>query len=626
MKKAPIVAIALLGFLGGAAAAQVGFGDGPGGFGDSRDRVQTSVAPAAQRVRPGEELPVAVVFEMEPRWHIWAVPQSLPAGVAVWDGAIVTEIAADAAGSLAPNVDRIRWPEAHAATFDFGAGAERFGVFEGRAVAIVPVTVAADAASGPATLTFRLTFQACDDRGCLAPVFDHEVTLAVEVDPAAPAIDPARLTGDFAPAAAGSPATSPPATTGGGPGAAAAGGFALVLLGALFGGLLLNFTPCVLPIVPIKIMGLAGSAGSRGRTFALGIAMTAGVVAFWMGIGIAVASISNFATNQLFQYPIFPISVGVFIVVMAVGMCGLFSIQLPQFVHRVNPGHDTIVGSFFFGVMAAVLSTPCTAPFMGAAIAGSVGQSAATVLSVFASIGAGMALPYLILSANPKWIARMPRTGPASVLLKQVMGLLMLAAAAYFVGVGVSGLLAKGGEPPSRAYWWAVAACVVAAGVWLAWRSLRIARSPARRAIFGGLGAAAAVAAISGAIVLTDRGPIGWTYYTPDRLARALDDGEVVVLKFTAEWCANCHLLERTVINSDDVVAAMNLDHVTPMKVDITNRKAEGNALLTKYWNSIPYLVILRPDGTTAFAADWYGPGDVVGGIEKARNGPIATR
>jgi thiol:disulfide interchange protein DsbD len=658
MRKAPLVAIALLGILGvGAASAQVGgfgdgpgFGDVPGGFGDSRDRVKTSAAPAAQRVRPGSELPVAVIFEMDPRWHIWAVPQSLPRGVTVWDGAIVTEIEADANGPLRPRLDRIRWPKADAATFDFGDGAERFGVFEGRAVAIVPVTVAAEAAPGPASLTFRLTFQACDDRGCLAPVVDHEVALTVEIDPAAPAIDRAKLSGDFAPPPAApttsvKPGPAEPTSAGpasveqapiedtsveptppGGPGAAAAGGFALVLLGALFGGFLLNFTPCVLPIVPIKIMGLAGSAGSRGRTFALGVAMTAGVVAFWMGIGIAVASISNFATNQLFQYPIFPISVGAFIVVMAIGMCGLFSIQLPQFVHRLNPGHDTIIGSFFFGVMAAILSTPCTAPFMGAAIAGSVGQSAATVLSVFAAIGAGMALPYLILSANPKWIARMPRTGPASALLKQVMGLLMLAAAAYFVGVGVSGLLAKGGEPPSRAYWWAVTACVVAAGVWLAWRTLRITRSPARRAVFGGLGALAAVAAISGAIVLTDRGPIGWTYYTPDRLASALDDGEVVVLKFTAEWCANCHLLERTVINSDDVVAAMNLDHVTPMKVDITNRKAEGNALLTKYWNSIPYLVILRPDGTTAFAADWYGPGDVVGGIEKALNGPIATR
>jgi thiol:disulfide interchange protein DsbD len=356
--------------------------------------------------------------------------------------------------------------------------------------------------------------------------------------------------------------------------------------------------------------------------------MTAGVIAFWMSIGIGVASISNFATNQLFQYPIFPISVGIFIVVMAIGMCGLFSIPLPQFVHRFNPGHDTIIGSFFFGVMTAILSTPCTAPFMGAAIAGSVGQSAAIVLSVFAAIGVGMALPYLILSANPKWIARMPRTGPASVLLKHVMGLLMLAAAAWFIGTGASGLLAAEGEPPSRAYWWAVAACVVAAGVWLAWRTFRITRSPARRAIFGGLGGAASAAAVALAVHFTDPGPIAWRYYTAQRLADELDDGNVVVLKFTAEWCANCHLLESTVINSDSVVAALGRDHVTPMKVDITNRKAAGNDLLKQYWagGSIPYLVILRPDGTPAYQADWYGPGDVVGGIDKALDGRIATR
>jgi len=136
------------------------------------------------------------------------------------------------------------------------------------------------------------------------------------------------------------------------------------------GGLLLNFTPCVLPLVPIKIMGLSRAAGNRSRCLILGAAMSVGVMAFWMTLAIAITSISGFnATNKLFQYPAFTIAVGIIICIMAVGMCGFFSMNLPSWVDRVNPSQETVTGSFLFGIMAGVLSTPCTAPFMGAAAA-----------------------------------------------------------------------------------------------------------------------------------------------------------------------------------------------------------------------------------------------------------------
>src|SRR5690606_18971771 len=108
-------------------------------------------------------------------------------------------------------------------------------------------------------------------------------------------------------------------------------------------------------------------------------------------------------------------------------------------VYRFNPGHDSYVGAVGFGVMTAVLSTPCTAPFMGAAAAWSLTQDAVVTWSTFGAIGVGMAAPYLVLSAYPSLVKRMPRTGPASELIKQVMGLLMLAAGAYFIGTGVVG-------------------------------------------------------------------------------------------------------------------------------------------------------------------------------------------
>src|SRR5438093_10837506 len=161
------------------------------------------------------------------------------------------------------------------------------------------------------------------------------------------------------------------------------------------------------------------------------------------------------------------------ICVMAVGMCGLFAVNLPAWVYRVNASQETVAGSFFFGIMAAVLSTPCTAPFMGAAAAWATTQSAAITLSTFAAIGLGMALPYLVLSAFPGLAKRMPRTGPASELIKQVMGLLLLAAGAYFLGTGITGGLTVPPDPPSPFYWLVLALFVAAVGGWLFWRILQ---------------------------------------------------------------------------------------------------------------------------------------------------------
>src|ERR1043165_5451593 len=151
-----------------------------------------------------------------------------------------------------------------------------------------------------------------------------------------------------------------------------------------------------------------------------------------------------------------------FVALMALGMLGLFTFQLPQWVYRFNPQHGSTAGSFFFGVLTAVLSTPCTAPFMASAMASATKLSTPWILTTFASIGVGMALPYLVLSAYPKWLAKVQRTGPASELVKQVMGLLMLGVAVFFLGSGLDPLTREPIDLPVRWHWWIVAGIVVA--------------------------------------------------------------------------------------------------------------------------------------------------------------------
>lgn len=395
----------------------------------------------------------------------------------------------------------------------------------------------------------------------------------------------------------------------------------ILLMVAAVGGFLLNLTPCVLPLIPVKIMGLSRAAGNRQRCFLLGVAMSLGVVTFWLALAIGVSSIRGFATNKLFQYPIFTITIGVIICIMAAGMCGFFITRLPQWTYRINPSQESGMGSFLFGIMTAVLSTPCTAPFMGAAAAWSVTQGPAITLGTFAAIGIGMALPYLILSACPILVNRMPRTGPASDLIKQVMGLLMVAAGAYFLGTGVAGLLANPPDPPTQAYWWIVAFFIAAAGFWLMWRTVQITTRTGNRVGFGIVGTLLIVAAVGLGFRFTRGSPIKWIYYTPERLAEAQKQQKVVVLDFTAAWCLNCHVLEQAVLHHPQVVKLMNSEGVTPIKVDITGNNPTGNQKLVEVGRrTIPYLVIYSGSGEETFSSDAYTVEQIVEAIHRAKS------
>jgi thiol:disulfide interchange protein DsbD len=403
-----------------------------------------------------------------------------------------------------------------------------------------------------------------------------------------------------------------------------ASGFGLImlLLTAALGGMLLNFTPCVLPLIPIKIISLSHVAQDRKQCFMLGLAMFLGVLVFWLALGVMIALVSGFsATNQLFQYPAFTILVGLIIGVMASGMFGFFSMRLPNFIYMINPGQDTLHGSFGLGILAAILSTPCTAPFMGAAAAWASTQTPAITLATFAAIGTGMAFPYLVLSASPTLVEKMPRTGPASELIKQVMGLFMLAAAAYFIGVGLVSLFSTPPAPPSKIYWWPVMFFSIAAGGWLAYRTLQITSKIKVKAVFAGAGMLVIALSAWGAMRLTDQGPVDWVYYTPQRFEAATGNRKIVVMVFTAEWCLNCKALEQGVLKNPKIVKLLAREDIVPMKVDITGNNPAGKAKLREVGNvTIPLLIIFSPNGEQRFKSDFYTVDQVYDAITDVLN------
>lgn len=594
----------------------------------AQEKVRVSTAWPVDAARPGDLVALAIVVDIDDGFHINPDPAQT---VAVGDFEPYPSDVRILEAAAGLTLEAVRFPKPHPIQADYADG--DLMVYEGQTVFYLPIKVGEEVPPGSQRLKLEVEYQACDEFTCFIP---NTVVLEAAL-PVVGAGKPVNrmnsmLFEDYESAGAGTAGTGVRFDLFGWTfliDTSSGAGLILLLIVAAFGGGLLNLTPCVLPVIPIKIIGLAQSADNPTRRLVLGTTMSLGVVAFWLALGTMIAGISGFtATNQLFQYPMFTILVGLIIAAMAVGMCGLFYVRLPQAVYRFNPGHDSLAGSFGFGIMTAVLSTPCTAPFMGAAAAWAAMQYPATTLLTFAAIGGGMAAPYLALSVFPALVDRMPRTGPASELIKQVMGLLMLAAAAYFVGVGLSALVVTPPDPPGTGYWWPVMAFGAAAGFWLVYGTLQITARAGRRAVFGCIGAALVVFSAIGAVRFTDKGPIDWIYYTPARFEEALEDGQVVVMDFTAEWCLNCKVLEHNVLQSPQVVTLLARHDVAPVKVDITGNNPVGKEKLRKTGRlTIPLLVIYTPGGHEVFKSDFYTVEQVVEAVNMARaTGSAATR
>jgi thiol:disulfide interchange protein len=599
--------------------------------------VQVQVEPSQSAARPGDQIALAVVFEHAEGWHVHTNAPKVPDS---WQPftAIATTIALDAppAGLLQ---GAIQWPTPKAIKLDLAATGtpEPYEVFEGTAVAFLPIAIPASATAGSdLVLTLVVRYQACDDTSCQLPKTEKlavTIPIVAQGQPSQPAADPTRFEKfDRAAFASLGKAQAAPASTGFKENVFgleisfdAKGAGLLLLLGlALLGGFVLNLTPCVLPVIPIKIMGLSHSAGGkRSRTFMLGVIMTLGVIAFWITISLLMVFVSGFkAVNQLFQIPWFTLGVGAFIAVMGVGMLGLFTFNLPGFVYMVDPKRESPVGSFLFGVMTAVLSTPCTAPFMAGAVAWSTKQPAFVTILTFATIGLGMALPYLVLAAFPQLVSKVPRTGAASELVKQVMGLLMLGVAVFFVGSGLDPLLREPVDDPIRWHWYLVAFAVTTAAAWMIYRAYRIPLKLPTQIVLGVIGLALAAGSFDWARRQNDRGPIRWIGYTPQRFEEARAGGKVIVLDFTAEWCLNCKALEMTVLHRADVVSFINAPGVVAMKVDLSGDNPPGQAKLAELgWTGIPLLATFGPGLPQPTRFDSYTPDMVRGAITSARGG-----
>jgi thiol:disulfide interchange protein len=469
-------------------------------------------------------------------------------------------------------------------------------IYDGTVVVFVPIDVATDAAAGATTLTGRLTLQVCDDKVCFAPStipFQVPTTIVGKDDRVSPANQGLFRTFDPTIRAAAAPKgqTRPRAD---------AFGVDLntlplgVVIAVAFGvGILFNLVPCVLPVLPLKIMGFYESAGqSRGRSVLLATAFSAGIVATFAALAVVVFTLQLFGNwGQMFGNPIFAGLVCVVVLLFALNLFGAFEVVLPARLYQFTPGHDSLTGNFAFGVFTAVLSTPCTFGLFAGLLTVALSQGSTIAVLLLTTVGAGMASPYLLLSAFPQVAARFPRVGVWSSIIKQTMGFLLIATAIYFAGPFMPAAWRD------SLLWWMVFACVGLAGIYLFIRTLL--QKPTLTTTLASVIVAAAliVPALWITLRITDK-PLKWVEYSDSALSTGVATGRPVIVKFTATWCANCHAVEGTVFRDPAVLEKITSMGITPIKADLSVESAQGWKKLQTLSPSggIPLTAVYMPD------------------------------
>lgn len=382
---------------------------------------------------------------------------------------------------------------------------------------------------------------------------------------------------------------------------------------ALLGGLLLNLMPCVFPILSMKALSLVqAAAGVRREARVHGLFYAAGVLASFLivaGVLLALrAGGESIGWGFQLQSSWFVLLLAYLMFAVGLNLAGLFEFG----AGRVAGIGDGLVrrgghgGAFFTGVLAVVVATPCTAPFMGAALGFALAQSAMVALAIFLALGLGMALPFLVLAFLPQALRALPRPGPWMERFRQFLAFPMFATAAWLVWVlaqqsGADGLaLALAGM------------VLIGFAIWLL-RQLGGVRQPASRIAYAGIALLALLAAL-GTIAFVDSPVVAATAPAPGKQAADSDwqpwsaaaveqaraQGKPVFVNFTAAWCITCLVNERAALSSEAVRNKMAATGVVRLKGDWTRRDKAITEALAQFGRSGVPLYVFYPAGQGA--------------------------
>ncbi len=373
------------------------------------------------------------------------------------------------------------------------------------------------------------------------------------------------------------------------------------VLFALLGGLILNLMPCVLPVLAIKVVGLTEFAHlSRRELFGHGLAYTSGILFTMLALAASVVGL-RLAGTQVgwgfqFQEPLFVAAISTVLLLFALNLFGVFEILVNSgALTRIEEQATGKRRSFFEGLLAVVVATPCSAPFLGTAIGFAFASSTPVIIGIFLAIGLGLASPYLLVTMVPAWARWIPRAGGWMLHLRAALGFALLGSVVWLLWLegrygGVDGMVGL-----------LVFLLVVGFAAWV-FGALQRAASTRTLAAIVVLGA---LVLLAGGITLPIGGDgedtsvseaIAWQEYDPGEIAASVRGGRVVFVDFTADWCITCKLNERVVLSNERVIAELERLNVVSFKADWTRRDSGIQAELARRGRAgVPMYLVFRP-------------------------------
>jgi len=379
------------------------------------------------------------------------------------------------------------------------------------------------------------------------------------------------------------------------------GGLVKAALFALLAGFILNFMPCVLPVVSLKVLGFVQQAQeSRRRVALLGLSFAAGIFAVFLVLA-ALASFAGYGWGELFQKQDFLIAMIALIFAMALCLFGIFQLPIPHFAssgESISVQRQGYFESFYKGTLATFLATPCSGPLLGGAMAWTLRQPPVQIFVVFSCLGLGMAFPYVVMSIYPAALRWLPRPGNWLVHFERFMGFALLATVVYLLTIVQENMRV-----------WIVLFCLfLAIGCYIWGQMTSLSDSSPRRILVRLL--AVTIMVLGGWVSLKAFPAMGWNKdsplkrvqsenwqtYTDTKLLEAARDGRWAIVAFTADWCPNCVLVERAALGDEHVVETFRKHNALLLKADLTRENSPGKRLLEKMGSrSIPFLALFPP-------------------------------
>lgn len=388
-------------------------------------------------------------------------------------------------------------------------------------------------------------------------------------------------------------------------------GLAGLLFFCFIYGLFINATPCVLPLLSIKVLGFVQQAHeSRSRTLMLGLSFGVGVMLFFVILGLLASTGKN-----ILQFPIAVIVLGAVVMALSLSMLGVYTLQVPTSATNLEASiqKEGIFSSFAKGALAPVLGFACTGPLLAGAFGWATQQPPHIAIIAFLITGFGMASPYMLLGANPNWLSFLPKPGNWMITFERVMGFLLIGMVILLIHPLITQIGPEGLE------WTLAFFVVIAMACWILGK-VTVLMPAMQRLRYRG--SALAMIAVSAFLIYGVIYPIGdamarvkaermasgssshdwthgipWRHWNAEEVAETVRSGKMVFVDFTAAYCTNCKVNKKVAINTETFQNKMKEYGVVPFKGDNTTVDPEITAMLRKYNRPGVPLNLIYPAG-----------------------------